>query len=108
MKRHRNGKAAIAPWATGRLPGESGLVIGGRRVPMGKKQRRLLMQLHKEMGRVVPHGKMCSIVGSRGAGDMLALRAQVGRINKMLVARKIPLAVTVAKGIGYALCEIAR
>jgi hypothetical protein len=78
MKRHRNGRAAIEPWATGRLPSESGLVIGGRRVPMGKKQRRLLMQLHKEMGRVVPHGKMCSLVGNRGARDMVALRGAGG------------------------------
>jgi hypothetical protein len=36
------------------------------------------------------------------------LRAHIRRINRMLTVRKLPVAVTVAKEIGYALCEIAR
>jgi DNA-binding response OmpR family regulator len=107
MNKRRNGKAAIMPWATGRLPGKSGLVIGGRRVPMGKKGKGVLMQLHKEMGRIVPHDKLRSIIG-RKDGDMHALRVHIVRINRILVDRRLPLAVAVVRGVGYALCEIAR
>jgi DNA-binding winged helix-turn-helix (wHTH) protein len=100
-------KIEISQWATDCLPGNSGLVIGGRRVPMGKKGKGLLMHLHKEMGRVVPHDKLRSIIGSKGV-NMQALRVHIVRINSMLATRKIPLAVTAARGIGYALCEIVR
>jgi DNA-binding winged helix-turn-helix (wHTH) protein len=103
----RKRKIEIARWSTGLLPGQSGLVIAGRRVAMGKKQSRLLMQLHKAMGSVVPYDKLCSIIGSTGARGKRALRAHVGRINRMLTARKPPVFVTVAREIGYALCELA-
>jgi hypothetical protein len=85
-------------------PGESGLIIGGRRVPMGKKQRRLLMQLHKERGRVVPTAT-CALSLEARAVICEPFECMV-RINRMLAARKIPLAVTVARGIGHALARL--
>jgi hypothetical protein len=77
---------------------------GARTVRLGNP-----LQLHKEMGRVVPHEKLCSIVmGSSRARDMRNLQTHAIRINGRLAARRLPLAVAVVREVGYALCEIAR
>jgi DNA-binding response OmpR family regulator len=67
-----------------------------------------LNSLRDNLGAIVCHEKLIHLLGREVDDKGLQLvREHVSRINKKLIANKMPYAVAVTKQIGYALCKIA-
>ena len=70
----------------------------------------LLTLLEKHRGQVVSYRELCRILGLKSTSDKERhlLRQYMIVIKKILASRTAPHALTVAPGVGYAVCPFAR
>jgi Helix-turn-helix domain/Transcriptional regulatory protein, C terminal len=69
----------------------------------------LLARLFDNLGTVIPYEQLCLSIGHRSANSAAThvLRQYIGWLRGQLIANKAPYVITVAGGVGYALCKLA-
>jgi len=86
------------------------LFINGRHV-RGNSQTvlALLARLFDNLGTVIPYKQLCLLIGHKSANSAAnhVLRQYTAWLRDVLIANKAPYVITVARGVGYALCKIA-
>ena len=84
--------------------------INGRRVKMSDTPAALLACLRNCRGRVVPYKRLVQILGYRSGrpAQLHVLRQYMVEVKRVLAASGSPYVLAVAKGVGYALCPLAR
>jgi Helix-turn-helix domain/Transcriptional regulatory protein, C terminal len=89
--------------------GELVLLINGRHVQGNQTMLALLARLFDNLGTVIPYEQLCLSIGHRSANSAAThvLRQYIGWLRGQLIANKAPYVITVAGGVGYALCKLA-
>ena len=86
------------------------LFINGRHV-RGNSQTvlALLARLFDNLGTVIPYEDLCLLIGHKSANSAAnhVLRQYTAWLRDVLIANKAPYVITVARGVGYALCKMA-
>jgi DNA-binding XRE family transcriptional regulator len=85
------------------------LFITGRHVQGNQTMLALLARLFDNLGTVVPYEQLCLLIGRKSANSAAThvLRQYIAWLRGVLIANKAPYVITVAGGVGYALCKIA-
>jgi DNA-binding response OmpR family regulator len=86
------------------------LFIDGKSVEAPRAQVALLACLHSELGRVVPYERLCRVIGHQSSQEkqMHILRQYMLSVRRLLTKHKVRCSLSVAAGVGYALCEVAQ
>jgi DNA-binding XRE family transcriptional regulator len=89
--------------------GEFVLLINGRRVQGNQTMLALLARLFDNLGTVIPYEQLCLSIRHKSANSAAThvLRQHIAWLRGVLIANKAPYVITVAGGVGYALCKIA-
>jgi Helix-turn-helix domain len=89
--------------------GELVLLINGRHVQGNQTMLALLARLFDNLGTVIPYEQLCLSIGHKSANSAAThvLRQYITRLRGQLIANKAPYVITVAGGVGYALCKLA-
>ena len=70
---------------------------------------RLLARLFDNLGTVIPYEQLCLLIGHESANSAAThvLRQYVVWLRGVLMANKAPYVITVARDVGYGLCNMA-
>src|SRR3954453_6503774 len=102
MARHSDKSARPEP------PGQTVSPHHGEPVDTSETITALLTCLYGRLGQVVPYNQLGAALGYRRIGLRRAvLRQYVYVLERLLAEHKAPYTVTVARNVGYALCQIA-
>jgi DNA-binding response OmpR family regulator len=85
------------------------LFINGRHVSAPPTNVKLLAYLHQHLGQAVPMHRLCRLLGfpNMTQADRHILRQYLHWIGRTLAEHGLPYCLTVARNVGYALCQIA-